>query len=96
MRLRHGGRSRRLKPAALGRDTSRCAELLFPLAIPNAHGRLEEVMVGRKGAHLQHMLSLPRNNLAPNFYFGMQQEPPYQNLLALSGVKGSRRFCGSI
>ena len=74
MRLRHGGRSRRLKPAALGRDTSRCAELLFPLAIPNAHGRLEEVMVGRKGAHLQHMLSLPRNNLAPNFYFGMQQE----------------------
>jgi hypothetical protein len=74
MRLRHGGRSRRLKPAALGRDTSRCAELLFPLAIPNAHGRLEEVMVGRKGAHLQHMLSLLRNNFAPNFYFGMQQE----------------------
>lgn len=75
MRLRHGGRSRRLKPAALGRDTSRCAELLFPLAIPNAHGRLEEVMVGRKGAHLQHkMLSLPAKQLCPKFLFGMQQE----------------------
>lgn len=85
MRLRHGGRSRRLKPAALGRDTSRCAELLFPLAIPNAHGRLEEVMVGRKGAHLH----------APNFYLACNKFP-IQNLLALSGVKGSRRFCGSI
>jgi hypothetical protein len=69
MRLRHGGRSRRLKPAALGRDTSRCAELLFPLAIPNAHGRLEEVMVGRKGAHLQHMLSLRAKQLCPKFLF---------------------------
>lgn len=69
MRLRHGGRSRRLKPAALGRDTSRCAELLFPLAIPNAHGRLEEVMVGRKGAHLQHMLkNFSETTLPHKFY----------------------------
>jgi hypothetical protein len=74
MRLRHGGRSRRLKPAALGRDTSRCAELLFPLAIPNAHGRLEEVMVGRKGAHLQHC-STAKQLCPKTFYFGMQQDP---------------------
>ena len=74
MRLRHGGRSRRLKPAALGRDTSRCAELLFPLAIPNAHGRLEEVMVGRKGAHLQHMLKNFSETTLPQILFGMQQE----------------------
>lgn len=74
MRLRHGGRSRRLKPAALGRDTSRCAELLFPLAIPNAHGRLEEVMVGRKGAHLQHMLKNFSETTLHQILFGMQQE----------------------